>query len=144
MPHEYAGHYSTQHPQGTEYDAALASALRERAAGARITCTRAHDLAKASGASPAEVGKTADLLELRITECQMGLFGYSPEKRIVKPAKQVSDELRACIEAATRDGRITCVACWKIAQDLGLQKMEVSAACEGLGLKVKNCQIGAF
>jgi hypothetical protein len=144
MPHEYAGHYSTKHPQGTKYDPALAAALKQRAEDARITCTRAHELAGAFGVSPSEVGKTADLLELRITECQMGLFGYAPDKRIVKPARQVSDGLRVRIDTATTNGGITCAACWRIAQDLGLQKMDVSAACEGLGLKVKNCQIGAF
>jgi hypothetical protein len=84
------------------------------------------------------------LLEVRITECQMGLFGYTPDKRIVKPVEHMSDELRARVDAAAKDGRITCAACWRIAQDLGLQKMDVSAACEALGLKVKNCQIGAF
>jgi hypothetical protein len=144
MPHEYAGHYSTKHPKGTTYDPALAAALTNRAENAGITCTQAHEVAKAFEVPPSEVGRTADLLELRIVQCQMGLFGYSPEKRIVKPAEHVPDELRARIEAATNDGRITCAACWKIAQDLGLQKTAVSAACERLGLKIKNCQIGAF
>ena len=144
MPHEYAGHYSTKHPQGTPPNQAIAQALGQVAVDSRVTCTAAHAVAKKLGVAPAEVGKTADLLEIRVIECQMGLFGYSPEKRIVKPAESVESPLRERIEAATNDGRITCAACWKIAGDLGLAKMAVASACEAMGLKVKNCQIGAF
>jgi hypothetical protein len=144
MAHEDAGHYAAKHPSGTPYDPALAAALKEIAVDSRITCTAAHDLAGASKVSPAEIGKTADLLEFRVIECQMGLYGYSPEKRIVKAAEQVSDDLRARLLAATNDGRISCASCWKIAQTLGIERMAVADACEGLGLKVKPCQLGAF
>ena len=144
MPHEYAGHYSTKHPQGTPSDPAIAAALETVAPDGRLSCTAAHEVAEQLGVAPAEIGKTADLLELRVVECQMGLFGYAPEKRTVKPAQEIPAELRERIEKATVDGRITCAACWKIARDLGVEKMTVSCACEAMGLKVKNCQIGAF
>ncbi len=144
MPHEYAGHYAAKHPAGTPPDPSVAAALKQIADDGRVTCTAAHEVAHELGASPAEVGTTADLLEFRVIECQMGLFGYSPEKRTVRPAAEVSDELRRRIEESVVEGRITCAACWKIARDLDTQKMGVSAACEAMGLKVKNCQIGAF
>lgn len=144
MPHEYAGHYSTKHPEGTPCDPAIAAALKEAAADGRITCVAAHGVAETLKVPPSEVGKAADLLEFRVIDCQMGLFGYSPEKRLVKPAERVSDELRERVQKAVADGRITCAACWKIARELGMEKMAVSSACERLGLKVKNCQIGAF
>lgn len=144
MTHEDAGHYSLKYPDGTTPDPALATALRERAVDGRLTCTVAHAVADAFKVAPAEVGKTADLLELRIVECQMGLFGYSPEKRIVKAADTVSQELRDQLDRLGSDGRISCATCWKIAETLGIEKMAVSSACEALGLKVKHCQLGAF
>jgi hypothetical protein len=144
MTHEDAGHYRAKHPDGTLYDPALADALTERAQDDRVTCAAAYDLAEAFEVAPLEVGKTADLLEFRIVECQMGLFGYSPEKRIVKAADEVSDDLRDHLLGAAADGRIACAVCWNIARTLALEKMAVSAACEHLGLKVKNCQLGAF
>jgi hypothetical protein len=144
VTHEDAGHYAAKHPSGTLYDPALAAALKEIAVDGRITCTAAHDLAGASKVTPAEIGKTADLLEYRIIECQMGLYGYSPEKRLVKAAGEVSDDLRSRLLAATKDGRISCISCWKIAQALEIERMAVAEACEGLGLKVKPCQLGAF
>ncbi|MBN1632248.1 MAG: hypothetical protein JW990_21030 [Thermoleophilia bacterium] len=144
MTHEDEGHYSLKHPDGTTHDPALATALCERAVDGRLTCTVAHGVAEAFKVPPAEVGKTADLLELRIVECQMGLFGYSPEKRTVKAADTVSHELRDQLERLGGDGRISCATCWKIAETLGIEKMAVSSACEALGLKVKHCQLGAF
>jgi hypothetical protein len=144
MTHEDAGHYSAKHPAGTLSDPALAAALAERAEDGRITCTAAHDLAETFKVAPSEVGKTADLLEYRIIRCQLGLYGYSPGKRIVKAAEEVSDDLRDRLLGAVTDGRIGCASCWKIAQTLGIEKLAVSAACERLGLKVKRCQLGAF
>jgi hypothetical protein len=144
MTHEDAGHYRAKHPQGTTPDPALAAALAQRAEDGLITCKAAHDVAAALGAAPSAVGTTADLLEYRIVECQLGLFGYSPEKRIVKPAAEVSPALREQLERHATEGTIDCASCWRIAETLGLQKMAVSAACERLGLKIKPCQLGAF
>lgn len=144
MTHEDEGHYRAKHPAGTQYDPAVAAALTERAADGRVTCTAAHEIATAFQVAPSEVGKTADLLEFRIVECQMGLFGYAPEKRIVKAPEHIDQPLREQLERYAANGRINCATCWKIAADLGLEKMAVSSACEGLGIKVKNCQLGAF
>ena len=144
MPHEYAGKYGTKHPPGTKADPVIAAAVQEVAEGNRISCAVAHDLAEELGVTPAEVGKTIDLLERRISKCQLGLFGYLPEKKIVKPAEAVSDKLRGRLTDATADGRVSCVSCWDIAQDLGMQKIAVAAACETLGLSIKPCQLGAF
>jgi len=144
MTHEYAGHYGAKHPAGTTYDPALAAALEERAADGRITCAAAFDVAGSLRVTPLDVGKTADLLELRIIKCRLGLFGYAPEKRIVRPAEHVPDDLRERLLGAVVDGRISCKACWEIAETLGLEKTAVSGACEALGLKVGLCQLGAF
>jgi hypothetical protein len=144
MTHEDAGKYRAKHPAGAAYDPAVASALAARAENGKVSCTDAHAVAGESDVTPAEVGRTMDLLELRIYRCQMGLFGYSPEKRLVKPAAEVSQELRALLAGAAAEGRIDCLSCWQIARSLAMEKMAVAAACEHLGLKVRDCQIGAF
>ena len=144
MPHEYAGKYGTKHPPGAKADPAISAAVQEVVEDNRVSCAGAHDMAEDLGVTPAEVGKTIDLLEYRITKCQMGLFGYQPLKKIVKPAGAVSDELRDRLTEAAADGRVSCVSCWDIAQDLGIQKIAVAAACEALSLSIKPCQLGAF
>jgi hypothetical protein len=144
MTHDHAGKYGAKHPAGTTYDAALAAALAARAQDGKVSCADAHAVAGENGVTPAEVGRTMDLLELRIHRCQMGLFGYSPEKRLVKPAAEVSEELRSLLVGAATQGGIDCLSCWKIAASRGIAKMAAAAACERLELKVRNCQIGAF
>ena len=88
--------------------------------------------------------KTADLLELKLKKCQLGLFGYEPDKRIVKPAETVSEALETCILKELTDNRLSCEKAWEIAKKLGLTKMAVSAACEHLSIKINACQLGAF
>ena len=106
MPHESAGKYGTKHPPGTRADPAIAAAVQEVVEDGRISCAVAHDIATDLGVATGEVGKTIDLLERRISKCQLGLFGYSPEKKIVKPAETVSDELRGRLTDAAADGRV--------------------------------------
>ncbi len=138
------GKYSRKHPMGTQPDPVIAAALAEVVEDGRVSCAVAHDLATELGVTPAEVGKTVDLLDCRIVKCQMGLFGYEPAKKILKPADTVDDELAARLRRAAPDGQISCASCWQIARDSGLQKIAVASACEALELKIAPCQLGAF
>ncbi|MCJ7809683.1 MAG: hypothetical protein MUP26_05395, partial [Desulfobulbaceae bacterium] len=107
-------------------------------------CAAVHKIAKNLNVTPDEVGKTADLLEVRLSKCQLGLFGYSPQKCIVKAADEVSGNLREKIQASLSDNRLPCSVAWDIARAFALRKMEVSSACEKLGIKISHCQLGAF
>jgi hypothetical protein len=139
-----AGKYSTKHPAGATPDPTIAAAVQEVADEGQVACVLAHDLAAELGVTPSEVGMTIDLLEYRITKCQLGLFGYLPRKKIVKPAEVVPGELRDRLTRTAVRGDVPCAVCWEIAQELDRQRMAVAAACETLGLKVKPCQLGAF
>ena len=145
--------YSLKHPSNTMVNTKIADALMNKAPNGRIPCPSAHEIATTLGVLPTEVGVTADLLEYRIIECQMGLFGYLPEKRIAQatPKSQIAQELRAAIEfevgnktEAKQVKIISCLSCWHIAEQLNIPRMTVAEACNGLGLKIKPCQIGAF
>jgi hypothetical protein len=85
-----------------------------------------------------------DLLEINIVKCQLGLFGYSPVRKIVQPAESVSEELEAAIREAMTDGRLPCAAAFRIAADFKLAKIRVSSACEKLKVRISACQLGAF
>ncbi len=144
MTHEFEGKYRAKHPAGTAPNPTIAAAIEEAVQEGSISCAVAHDVAMELEVTPAEVGKTIDLLEYRIIKCQLGLFGYSPQKKIVRPAETVSDGLRERLQNASSKGLIPCLDCWNIAAELGMQRIAVSAACELLGLRVKPCQLGAF
>jgi hypothetical protein len=144
MTHEDAGHYSAKHPAGSSPDPAIAAALNERENDGQVTCAGAFGIAEDLGVTASAVGDTADLLEYRIIRCQLGLFGFAPEKKIVRPADTVPDALREHLEAAAGAGHLDCASSWEIAKELGLEKMAVSAACERLGIRITECQLGAF
>lgn len=144
MTHEDSGHYADKHPKETPIDPAIAAAIKEKSVEGSISCAAAHKIAQRQVVSPARVGQIIDLLELRINKCQMGLFGYSPEKKIVQPSKTISDVLESTLRPMVVDNKVPCVACWKIADQLNLSRMDVAAACEGLKIKITPCQLGAF
>jgi hypothetical protein len=144
MTHEDAGKYKAKHPPGTAIQPHIAEALQAAAIKACVTCAAAHKIAAEARVLPAEVGIAIDLMEYRITTCQMGLFGYPDRKKRVKPLPQMPDPLRNDILAATTDNRISCAACWKIAEARNITRMEVAGACETLAVRIKPCQLGAF
>jgi hypothetical protein len=144
MTHEFSGHYAAKHPPGTEADGRIADAVRASAKDGKLSCAAAHRIATDLGVHPSEVGKTLDLLEFRIVKCQLGLFGYQPEKKIVAPAETVAPELRDALTAALVDDRLPCKSAWTIADRFGVTRMAVAAACEKMNLRVSPCQLGAF
>lgn len=144
MTHEDAGHYAKKHPRETVIDPNLAAAIKAKAEKGHISCAAAHGIAQRQVVSPGRVGRTIDLLELRIDKCQMGFFGYSPEKKIVEPSKAVAAALESTLQPLLKDNRIACADCWKIADELNISKLDIASACEELKIKVSPCQLGAF
>jgi hypothetical protein len=144
MTHEDAGHYAAKHPPEKKLNQEIAEAVNLKAVNGKISCAAAHKIAGSLKVPPAEVGIAIDLLEMRINRCQMGLYGYTPEKRIVKPAEKVSPELEKAILEALVSNRLPCAAAWEIAGKFGISKMKVSSACERLKIRISACQLGAF
>lgn len=125
---------------------ALAEAVRKAAPQGKLSCRAAFEVAGYLRVSPSEVGKAADLLEVRLVECQLGLFGHGEEgkRKRIPPAPSVSGELERAIRSSLRDGRLPCAEAWRIAADLRIQKTEVAEAAEALGIRIRPCQLGAF
>ncbi len=144
MTHEDAGHYAAKHSKDIKANPKVTEAVKRKASDEKISCAAAHKIATDLKVTPKAVGTAIDLIEYRITKCQLGLYGYGPQKKIVKPAKKVSSALEKAIYQAMKNNRLACLTCWQIADGLHLSKMDVSAACEALDVKLCNCQLGAF
>lgn len=136
--------FSEKHPEGTSVAPKILESIQEQAKEGGLPCAVAFELASRLGVAPPEVGLGADLLEMPITKCQLGLFGYGEKKKIAKPAETVEPSLDRAIRERLKAGRLACVDAWAIADQLGIRKMTVSSACEALGIKIKPCQLGAF
>ena len=144
MTHEDAGHYAAKHSPEKKINHKIAEAVKLQALSGKISCTSCHKIAGDLKVPTADVGITLDLLEIRINRCQLGLHGYTPEKRIVKSAEKVSAELEKAILEALINNRLPCAAAWEIARKFSIPKMKVSSACETLKIKISACQLGAF
>ena len=125
-------------------DERIAAAIRKRVGDGTLKCAVAFRIAGELGVEPLAVGKTADELQVKLSHCQLGLFGYGEPKSIVKPADEVAPELEQAIRAGLVEGRLPCATAWAIAETLHIPKLEVSNAAERLQVRVRTCQLGAF
>ena len=127
----------------------ISDAIRNALVDGQLPCAKAFAIAKQLGVEPIKVGQEADALEIRLSKCQLGLFGYGPKAegkhRRVKPMQNVLPDLAQEIRAAVGpNGKLTCLAAWRIAAEMHLPKQHVSDAVEGLGVRIAPCQLGAF
>jgi hypothetical protein len=135
---------SDKHQDDNQPDPAITREIQVRLRKDALACAVAFDIAGKLGCTPAEVGRTADLLYISLVKCQLGLFGYKPQKKIVDSRMPQEPALGDAIRDGLVDDRLPCKTAWRIAAQFGVPKMTVSSACEALGIKIKPCQLGAF
>lgn len=144
MTHEDKGHFRKKHSPDRKLNPDIAEILKNRVSDNAISCAVAHQTAADLEVLPSEVGFHMDFLEMRISKCQLGLFGYAPQKKIVKPAETLLPEMEKAIRESLVNDRLSCKSAWEIAKRLGKKRMEIASACEALTLKITPCQLGAF
>jgi hypothetical protein len=126
----------------------LHQAILERLEDGKLRCAAAFAIAHRLGVEPLAVGQAANLADIRISRCQLGLFGYGPKSegkhKIVQPMENVPEHLAARLRAAAGEDGITCAAIWQVADELGYKRIEASSAVEAVGLRISRCQLGCF
>ena len=129
-------------------DEKLRQAMQDRLEDGRLACNQAFGIARALEIEPLTVGLAANDAGIRISSCQLGLFGYGPKAegkhKIVHAMDEVPERLAARLREAAEGENITCTAVWKVADGLGFMRLEASSAVEAMGLKVSRCQLGCF
>lgn len=143
MTHEDKGKFFAKH-QNKEVDDDLKKEILEQVKNNSIACKKAEEIAGEMGFSLEETGRTIDILNIKITKCQLGLFGYGETQKIVQPAKEIPPELKQEITSSLEDEKLSCKAAWEIAKKLNIARTKVAATCEALNIKIKPCQLGAF
>jgi hypothetical protein len=145
MTSQHSGNYRAKHPQDTKVDPAIMDRVAACFVKGNIACKIAHSVAAELNVAPSQVGIAIDLHNGRISACQLGLFGYAKGKKIVTEKKpRAAAELETAIRKELIDGKLPCAAAWRIADANGLSRLEVGRSCESLGIKINQCQIGAF
>lgn len=128
----------------TDFDESLQRAMRD----GKLPCEAGHRAARETGHAPGEAGAWADETGIRVSHCQLGLFGYGPKAegkhKIVRPAESVSPALLQAIQSRAEEGLITCAALWDVADTMGISRLDASGAAEALRVRVIECQLGCF
>lgn len=122
----------------------IEEAVQERTQEGKLSCGNAFRIAENLGVTPRAVGQVTDELEVHLYRCQLGLFGYDGQERLVEPAEEVSPELEQAIEEGLILGRLPCAVAWAIANRFSLPKLHVANAAEKLEVRIGQCQLGAF
>jgi len=123
-------------------ESTILSVLRD----AKLPCAFAFRIAKDNGWTPAQVGREADRLGVRISRCQLGLFGYEVfrQKGIIHTLGDVPGDVTVSLRAASVNDQISCEALWRIGKEHGLPRVAMACAAETLDLRVAPCQLGCF
>lgn len=129
-------------------DEQILHAMQERLEDGKLPCNQAHAIAHVLKVDPLTAGQAANEADIRISRCQLGLFGYGPKAegkhKIVHPMDDVPERLAARLRAQAEGEGITCTAIWQVSDGLGYPRLEAGSAVEAMGLRVSRCQLGCF
>lgn len=135
--------FSDKSAPSAPVDPALEAAIRQRSTQGRIPCARAFAIAKALSIPPDRVGAALDALDCKIIQCQLGLFGYQNAEPLPL-ADALPDRIKTALEKEAPDGEIACDRAWALARHLGVDRLSLGRACDGLEIHIHTCQLGAF
>jgi hypothetical protein len=130
-------------------DVRLAAEIKDRVLEGTLSCAEAFSVADHTGVFPLDVGRTVDVLKIKLSHCQLGLFGYpgrgKGRDRSGAGMGPVPDGLEAAIKRCSgREGRVTCSDLWALAELYGVPKILAGDTADRLDIRIVNCQLGAF
>ena len=125
-------------------DSSIKHEILKHSLNRELSCASAFSIAKELNVSPDSVGMVANSIDCRLIKCQMGLFGYRPDKKIVMPVKTMDQNLKNTIIDNLVERRLSCKIAWDIAFLFKVNKMTVSGICEEMNIKINKCQLGTF
>jgi hypothetical protein len=126
----------------------LLRTMQENLVDGQLPCAQAIAIASRLDLEPAAIGLAANQAGIRISRCQLGLFGYGPKAenrhKIVHPLAQMPPGFEVHLYQVTNADGIPCAALWDLAASLSLTRLEAACAAESLGVRVSHCQLGCF
>ena len=136
--------YPRKHDPNLRPDPVIEQAIKKRGAGRELPCAIAFEIAAGLGVDPEEVGRTADLLDIPLAKCQLGLFGYQPENKIIREQDTANQDLKNALMGSSDNNRLSCKKAWQLAGRFNITKLAMGNLCQANRIKIKDCRLGAF
>ncbi|MGC9397638.1 MAG: hypothetical protein ACP5HM_00705 [Anaerolineae bacterium] len=138
-----------QRPSDFTINETIANAIRARLQDGKLPCAAAFHIADEQQVTPLEVGRTADALEIHLTRCQLGLFGYpghakgwdTPNFAVFTVPEGLEEAVR---NAADEENNVGCAALWEISRRFEIPRLYIGWFTDQLGIRISPCQLGAF
>ena len=137
-------HFKKKNGKDSRLDPIIAENVKNRMKNGKLPCVAAFEIANSLKINPEKIGMTADMLGVSLSECQLGLFGHGPDKKIVKAESSKNPDLLDSIKNASTGGKLNCAAAWRIAKLFKAPRLKISDTCEARRIKITRCQLGAF
>ena len=110
----------------------------------RLSCPVALNIAKDLKVNPKQVGDTANKLEKKVANCQLGFFKFEKPSHDELVGTQLNKALAEEIEASLVNDRLACAVAFKIGQNLNVTLKEVGDTANKLNKRIVSCQLGLF
>jgi hypothetical protein len=135
-------------PEDMELDADVAEAIMSHLVDDKLPCARAFLIVDNLNVTSSVVGQATDVLGVKLSRCQLGLFGY-PGKQGWDNAKidehPVPEGLPLALRTAVdASGNLACVRAWQLADQFDIPRILVGYVADQLGIHIAPCQLGAF
>lgn len=127
-----------------DIDTVVAAESGSAAGEGRLACARALGIARRLGVAPGEIGTSANRIDVRIVDCQLGCFGSKKATHDDLDRVQVPQALAGEITASLVDGRLPCPAAFEAAKKLKIPPRQVGDAATKQQVKISGCQLGCF
>ena len=122
----------------------LASKVKASLRDGYISCPVAWKIARESNVPKIAVGKIADRLSIRITNCQLGCFRVDKATHDNTAHRSVKDEVVTMLEALSNDNELTCARVFELARQLKSTPLAIADIANLRNWKIRHCQLGCF
>ena len=132
---------------GFEVDEKIAEEIRTQLEDSQLSCVKAHLIAKQFEVSPAVIGHTVDALDIRLTKCQLGLYGYRNKQGWDEAGVMdmvIPEDFAKILRYKAAEEELTCLKLWGLAAEYGVSRMQAGYITDKLDIRINNCQLGAF
>jgi hypothetical protein len=122
----------------------LENEIADSLVNGRLSCPVAFKIARKLNVTPMVVGKKADDVGAKISDCQLGCFGVKKSTPQELASKPLDNNVAKAVQVALIDGKLPCATAYEVARKLKVSRQRVGDTANQLKIRIADCQLGCF